>query len=51
MFMKDKYKKKTVVKEGKRKRKKKGKMRKKKWRRDSLDPGGSCLSHFEGEIL
>ena len=30
---------------------KKGKMRKKKRRRDSLDPGGSGLSHFKGYFL
>ena len=30
---------------------KKGKMRKKKRMRDSLDPGGSGLSHFEGDFL
>ena len=31
--------------------KKKGKWRKKKRRRDSLDPGGSGLPHFEGDFL
>ena len=31
-------------------KKKKGKRRKKKRRRDSLDPGGSGLSHFEGDV-
>ena len=51
MFMKDKYKQKTVVKEGNRKKKKKGERRKKKRRRDSLDPCGSGLSHFEGDFL
>ena len=30
---------------------KKGKRRKKKRMRDSLDPGGSGLSHFEGDFL
>ena len=41
-------------KEAKRKKKreeKKGKMRKKRERRDSLDPVGSGLSHFEGDFL
>ena len=41
-------------KEAKRKKwreEKKVKMRKKKSRRDSLDPGGSGLSHFEGDFL
>ena len=30
---------------------KKGKMMKKKRMKDSLDPGGSGLSHFEGDFL
>ena len=41
-------------KEAKRKKmreEKKGKMRKKKRMRDSLDPGGSGLFHFEGDFL
>ena len=57
MFMKEKYKQKNVKRKGtskkeakrkKRREEKKGKMRKKKRMRDSLDPGGSGLSHFEG---
>ena len=51
MFMKEKYKKKIVGEWKKKKRKKKGERRKNKMRRDSLDPGGSGLSHFEGDFL
>ena len=56
MFMKEKYKQKNVNKErrrkeGKEREGKKGKMKKKKMRRDSLDLGGSGLSHFEGDFL
>ena len=51
MFMKKKEKQKNVKKEGQggeeEKRKEEKKMRKKK-RKDSPDPGGSGLSHFEG---
>ena len=50
---------KNVNRKGKRKKKprgkkgeeKKEKRRKKKRRRDSLDSGGSGLSHFEGDFL
>ena len=41
--------KKPWVSRGKERRKKKGERRKKKTRRDSLDPGRSGLSHFEGD--
>ena len=59
MFMKEKYKQKNVKRKGTSKKKprgkkreeKKGKMRKKRERRDSLDPVGSGLSHFEGDFL
>ena len=47
MFMKEKCKLKKVKKEGG----KKGKMRKKKMRRDSQYQGRSGLSHFEGDFL
>ena len=61
MFMKERFKQKKCE-EGrgekgrKRKRTKwregrKGKRRKKKMMRDSLDPGGSGLSHFERDFL
>ena len=39
------------VRGGKEEEKKKGERMKKKRRRDSLDPGGSGLSHFEGDFL
>ena len=52
MFMKDKYKKKTMGEKRKKGREgKKGNMRKRKRRRDSLDPGMSGVSHFEGDFL
>ena len=60
MFMKETYKQKNVKRKGtskkeakrkKRERRKERKKEEKKKRRDSLDSGGSGLSHFEGDFL
>ena len=55
MFMKEKEKQKNVKKKGRKERKEKGKgggekKKRKKKMRDSSDPGGSALSHFEGRF-
>ena len=50
MFMKEEIQAKKCEKRKVRKERKK-KERKNKMMRDSLDPGGSGLSHFEGDFL